>query len=58
MKQCMYVEVRPRMCGDSRWEMLSLISGLFCVGFINPIGVVARWCAETDTSFLSRAHPS
>jgi hypothetical protein len=28
------------MCGDSSAEMLTLIGGLCCVGFINPIGVV------------------
>jgi hypothetical protein len=33
LKQCLCIEVRPHMCGDSR------PGDLCCVGFINPISV-------------------
>jgi hypothetical protein len=32
MKQCIYVEVRPCMCGN-----VNSNGGLCCVGFINPV---------------------
>jgi hypothetical protein len=35
-----YVEVRLHMFGDSRCEMLTLIGGLYSVGFINCICVL------------------
>jgi hypothetical protein len=41
MKQCMYIEVRPQMCGDSRCGMLTLIGDSYCIDFINLISDVA-----------------
>jgi hypothetical protein len=39
MKQCMHIEVRPHV-EIQGVKMFSLV-GLCCVGFINPIGIVA-----------------
>jgi hypothetical protein len=44
MKQCMYIGVRPNM-EIQGVEVLTLIGGLCCVGFTNPVGggVAAVW---------------
>jgi hypothetical protein len=39
------------MCGNSRWEMLTLNGGLCFVV------LALYWCAETDTCFLCWADP-
>jgi hypothetical protein len=41
VKQCMYVEVRPpNLWRFMVWKMLTFVVGLYCVAFINPVGVV------------------
>jgi hypothetical protein len=37
----MYIEVGPHVCRFKVWIMLTIIGGLYCVGLMNPIGVVA-----------------
>jgi hypothetical protein len=47
VKQCLDIDIRPRVCvcvrwggGGGRfkvWKMLTLVIGMCCVGFINPI---------------------
>jgi hypothetical protein len=42
MKQCIYIDVNPHMCGDLRvWKILTVIDGLCSVGFMKPTGVLA-----------------
>jgi hypothetical protein len=41
INQWTYIRVRSQLCGDSRCENINSLWSLFCVGFINLIGVAA-----------------
>jgi hypothetical protein len=57
MKRCIYIDVRPPSVWRFKvWEMLTLLGGLCCVGFINRIGVAGVWRQRLALSVLSRSH--
>jgi hypothetical protein len=57
MKQCMYIGVRPSVCGDSRCENVNS-HWWFVLCWLHKPYWYCCWCPETETSSLYWAHVS